>query len=347
MTELRYCFDSEYEDGRLFRVETAESGIPVNVFGQPGSDDGLEPGDACFADICGLCSDLEVYEDEDAYYASGTQFASVSMVPLGVFSAEGGGRGDSPHIMFSGKVLDAEKDADAGPDDDNFYLRVSTLEMELHLFTRFEGDIKAGSTVHGTAWIFGKIRKERAPEEEASGEEASGGEASGEETSECPEGAVFKDADYELGAEGGEVYLTARGRRYGLSCQPQEPCTYISCDGKPYAVIHNGFDPAIAVRAFASGRTVSSASGKEYGAEEFCGTIAFAAENCPDADVSYVEGALAVRRLIAMGATCPEKAVDAAALGLRRISDRFSRSKKLKERVMYTGDGKVYVRIKE
>ena len=45
------------------------------------------------------------------------------------------------------------------------------------------------------------------------------------------------------------------------------------------------------------------------------------------------------------GATSPETAIDVTSLGVRSISDRFSHSKRRKERVMYTEEGKVYVRI--
>ena len=41
-----------------------------------------------------------------------------------------------------------------------------------------------------------------------------------------------------------------------------------------------------------------------------------------------------------------EKAVEVQSLGLRKISERFSHSRKRDERVMYTAQGKVYLKIR-
>ena len=76
-------------------MQTCGSDIPVNIYAEPESDQDLAEGDICAADICGVCYDLEVYPDEDAYYASDTPFAAMSMVPVGVFSS-GGNADESP-----------------------------------------------------------------------------------------------------------------------------------------------------------------------------------------------------------------------------------------------------------
>jgi hypothetical protein len=99
------------------------------------------------------------------------------------------------------------------------------------------------------------------------------------------------------------------------------------------------------MRTFAKGKTVTSISGKVYDVKAFCVTTEYAASYLYDTDISYVEGALAVKKLKESGATSPETAIDVTSLGVRSISDRFSHSKKRKERVMYTEEGKVYVRI--
>ena len=57
--------------------------------------------------------------------------------------------------------------------------------------------------------------------------------------------------------------------------------------------------------------------------------------------------AVALEGLKALGALSPETAVRPEAVGIRKIGDAFSHSKKRKERVMETADGRVYVRIKE
>ena len=163
----------------------------------------------------------------------------------------------------------------------------------------------------------------------------------------CRDVVVYSDDKYVLGQKDAEPYLTADGKVYSLSCHPYEPCTYIKNGGVLVSVIHNAFDPSVVLNAFAKGKTVDSISGKIYEAKEFCEMLTFAANNLYDTDISYVEGAMAVAKMKAMGAVTPESAVDVRELGVRKISDRFSHSKKLDERVMYTEEGKVYVRIKK
>ena len=68
--------------------------------------------------------------------------------------------------------------------------------------------------------------------------------------------------------------------------------------------------------------------------------------NFRDTDIGYLEGAMAVARMKELDITSPEKAVEVQSLGLRKISERFSHSRKLDERVMYTAQGKVYLKIR-
>ena len=156
---------------------------------------------------------------------------------------------------------------------------------------------------------------------------------------------VYQDERYTLGQKDMSPYFTADGKTYLLSCHPYEPCMYIRDRERLVAVIHNAFNPLDLMEAFAKGKTVTSISGKVYDAKAFCVMIEFAASYLYDTDISYVEGALAVKKLKESGATSPETAIDVTSLGVRSISDRFSHSKKRKERVMYTEEGKVYVRI--
>lgn len=156
---------------------------------------------------------------------------------------------------------------------------------------------------------------------------------------------VYQDERYTLGQKDTSPYFTVDGETYMLSCHPYEPCTYIRDGERLVAVIHNAFDPLDVMEAFAKGKTVTSISGKVYDAKAFCVMIEYAARYLYDTDISYVEGALAVKKLKELGAISPETAVPVTSLGVRSISDRFSHSKKLKERVMYTEEGKVYVRI--
>lgn len=157
---------------------------------------------------------------------------------------------------------------------------------------------------------------------------------------------VYQDERYTLGQKDNCPYLTVEGKTYQLSCHPYGPCMYIKDGDRLVSTIHNAFDPENVLEAFAKGNFISSISGKAYDAKAFCLMIEFAAGHLYDTDISYVEGALAVEKLKGMGATSPDTAVDINALGVRNISDRFSHSKKLTERVMYTENGKAYVRIK-
>ena len=158
---------------------------------------------------------------------------------------------------------------------------------------------------------------------------------------------VYRDDSYVLGEKDGKPFFAVNGKIYSLSCHPYEPCTYIKNDGVSVAVIHNAFDPFDVLKAFAKGTAVDSISGKVYEAKEFCEMLAFVINKLYDTDISYVEGAMAVEKLKEMNATDPETAVDVKDLGVRVISDRFSPSRKLTERVMYRPDGKVYLRIKK
>lgn len=159
--------------------------------------------------------------------------------------------------------------------------------------------------------------------------------------------AVYSDGRFTLGLENGQPRLIADGRRRELSCHPYEPCLYVRSGGVLETVIHNAFDPFAVLEAFARGKTVTAITGTEYGPREFCAMLAFAAGRFSDTDMSYVEGAMAVEKLEEAGALSPETAVDVKTLGVRRISGSFSHSKKLAKRVMYTGDGRAWLRVKK
>ena len=109
--------------------------------------------------------------------------------------------------------------------------------------------------------------------------------------------------------------------------------------------MHNAFTVED-IRALAKGGTIAAVTGSEYDVGRLCRLLAFAAKNCPDCDIGYAEGAVALEGLKALGALSPETAVRPEAVGVRKISDAFSHSKKRRERVMVTEEGKVYVRIK-
>ena len=159
------------------------------------------------------------------------------------------------------------------------------------------------------------------------------------------EKTLYQEESLALTEEEGALSLHANGESYRLSCHPYEPCTYLYRGGSLRAVVHNAFT-AEEIRTLAEGGTIMAVTGSEYDVGRLCRLLAFAAENCPDCDISYAEGAVALEALKALGALSPETAVSPSKVGVRKISDAFSHSKRRKERVLYTPEGKVYVRIK-
>ena len=110
------------------------------------------------------------------------------------------------------------------------------------------------------------------------------------------------DERYALSRKDGKAYLTADGKTYCLSCHPYEPCMYISDARGIVSVVHNAFDPIAVLESFAHGQTVEAVTGTRYDPLAFCEMLAFAVERFSDTDIGYVEGAMAVERLKAMGA---------------------------------------------
>ena len=159
------------------------------------------------------------------------------------------------------------------------------------------------------------------------------------------ETVLYREEGLALTEEDGALFLHAGAETYRLSCHPYEPCTYMDRGGELFSAVHNAFT-AEEIRSLARGGTACSITGNEYDIARLCRLLAFAAEHCPDCDIGYAEGAAALEALKAMGALSPETAVSPSAVGVRKISDAFSHSKRRKERVMVTEEGKVYVRIK-
>ena len=88
---------------------------------------------------------------------------------------------------------------------------------------------------------------------------------------------VYSDDRYVLGNEDGLPYIIIGGRRYRLTCHPYEPCLYITDEAGALTAVHNAFDPDSVLAAFAAGRTVTSITGREYSAQDFCRMVEYAA----------------------------------------------------------------------
>ena len=159
------------------------------------------------------------------------------------------------------------------------------------------------------------------------------------------EKTLYLEEGLALTEEDGTLYLHANGKSCHLACSPYEPCTYLYQGDSLCAAVHSAFTVE-EIRSLAKGGTARAVTGNEYDVGRLCRLLAFAAENCPDCDLGYAEGAIALEELKALGALSPETAVSPSKVGVRKISDAFSHSKRRKERVLYTQEGKVYVRIK-
>ena len=157
---------------------------------------------------------------------------------------------------------------------------------------------------------------------------------------------LYAKGELELLKADDALLFRCGSQTYRLASHPYEPCTYLLRGEETAAAIHNAFTVE-EIRSLAEkSAAIRSVTGNEYDTGRICRLLALAASACPDADIGYLEGRIAINEMKAIGALSPETAVPLRVLGLKSISDRFSRSKGLTERVMYTEDGRVYLRIK-
>ena len=88
---------------------------------------------------------------------------------------------------------------------------------------------------------------------------------------------VYRDWRYTLGQQNGFPYLIANGERLTLTCHPYEPCLYITDENGCKTAVHNAFDPFDVLDAFGRGETITSITGREYDALDFCRVVEYAA----------------------------------------------------------------------
>ena len=89
---------------------------------------------------------------------------------------------------------------------------------------------------------------------------------------------VYQDEHYTLGEDEGIPYLIADGKTYKLSCHPYEPCLYITDESGFKTAVHNAFDPSSVLWSFRNGRTITSITGFEYDAKDFCRMVEYASD---------------------------------------------------------------------
>ncbi len=162
MSKMQFCYFMDYEDGKMARMETAENEIPVNIFIDNAADYADAGEGPCEIQICGVGSDIEIYATEEEFEAAHPRLADISMIPAGTFSVNSDDENfeESPHILFSGRVLDVERNPEAEADGPNCFILVETLEMEVSLYLRCDGPVEPGYIVYGVAWLFGDLQME-------------------------------------------------------------------------------------------------------------------------------------------------------------------------------------------
>ena len=99
---------------------------------------------------------------------------------------------------------------------------------------------------------------------------------------------VYKDERYILEKKDGLPTLTANGKKYQLTCHPYEPCLYITDESGFKTAVHNSFDPLSVLYVLRSGSTLTSITGFEYDALDFCRMVEYAA-NMVDIQIDEAE----------------------------------------------------------
>ena len=159
MTKMTFWSYADYEDGKMAACETTgRDEIPVYIFiDNAGDFPDMRPG-PFMMDIFAVGNKIQVFENEAACMASGSKMAPVSMIPMGTFSPTNDPDFEpSPHILYSGRVLDVERQEYVGPDEINYRVLIETLGLTFLLCLSYDGAIEVGNIVKGVAWLFGNI----------------------------------------------------------------------------------------------------------------------------------------------------------------------------------------------
>ena len=151
----------ECEDGQLARIETAQSGIPVNIFAEDDTDYDLQDGEECTVTVYGIGNLIDIYQSEEEYYAEGCTMDVPSIIPVGTFPPSNSEESfeESSHCLFVSTVTNVDAAADAAENQPNYCITVETLEMTVVLYLCYEGPIEVGNILHGIAWLFGTITR--------------------------------------------------------------------------------------------------------------------------------------------------------------------------------------------
>lgn len=157
MSKLKFFYFTDYEDGKIARVETTgENNIPFNIFIDNAADFADAKEGSCSVDICGIGSEISIFESEEEYRSSNPIMDTISMIPIGTFPANSDDEHfeQNPHVMFTGKVLDVKRNPDSEP---NCCILLETLEFTFCLYINYDAPVEKGFIVNGIAWLFGDL----------------------------------------------------------------------------------------------------------------------------------------------------------------------------------------------
>lgn len=160
LSRFTFQYFMDYEDGRMARVETTgDLEIPINIFIDNAADFIDAKAGPCIIDVCGVGSNFKLFASEEEYSSSDPNMAVISLIPSGTFPADPKDESfeQSPHIIYTGRVLDVEWNPKAGENEPNCRVYIETLEMTFSLYLRYEGRIEKGYVIHGVAWLFGDL----------------------------------------------------------------------------------------------------------------------------------------------------------------------------------------------
>lgn len=156
-----------YEDGYLAKVTTeGEESISLNIFADNYKDYPELKECHCLMSVGGVATETQFFENEDKYYMLmqeiGNEMKAKDMIPLGT-KEEGEiiaeDFEESPHVLYSGTVLEVTPIEEGKEEQFNCILTVETLGMNFQLLLRTEEEIKVGNVVYGIAWLFGDFEQ--------------------------------------------------------------------------------------------------------------------------------------------------------------------------------------------
>lgn len=157
-TEFVFNFYIECEDGKIANINTGD--LSLNVFID--NYDEIEVSEQGKYAMCieGVSDKISVWKNSEEYSASDPKMAETAMIPIGTFPPEPGRDfKPSPYILFSGKVIEVDKDPDSEDSEPNYCMTVETYGISFNLFVRYDGVIEKGYIIHGVAWLYGNIEE--------------------------------------------------------------------------------------------------------------------------------------------------------------------------------------------